>query len=76
MPKYVSLVSNATDQPNCCVLTILNRVKTPFLGLQHRESMYLSRPTEPELSQNAMSGTLIMGTRETLATLKIGCARR
>eukprot|EP00959_Pyramimonas_sp_CCMP1952_P208966 4371146-Pyramimonas_sp.AAC.1 len=35
--KHHSRNFNAGTQRDCCVLTILNRVRTPFLGFQHRE---------------------------------------
>eukprot|EP00959_Pyramimonas_sp_CCMP1952_P411788 8629195-Pyramimonas_sp.AAC.1 len=28
---------NVTNQPDCCALTILNRARTPVLGLQRHE---------------------------------------
>eukprot|EP00959_Pyramimonas_sp_CCMP1952_P031334 657039-Pyramimonas_sp.AAC.1 len=62
-PRY----SNATDEPDCCVLTILNRSRTPFLGPQLRGSSELLRTQNRESFQNATSGTSIMGSRGTLA---------
>eukprot|EP00959_Pyramimonas_sp_CCMP1952_P195160 4080867-Pyramimonas_sp.AAC.1 len=62
MLKYYPRDSNATDQPDCCVLTILNSARKPFLGLQHRESTQLLRPPNLESFSNSMSGTWTMGT--------------
>eukprot|EP00959_Pyramimonas_sp_CCMP1952_P376850 7893081-Pyramimonas_sp.AAC.1 len=70
MPRQCSRDASATDKPDCCVLTILNRARTPFLRLQHSESTYLLRPHNTESFHGTLDHvTLTMGIRETLANV-------
>eukprot|EP00959_Pyramimonas_sp_CCMP1952_P182555 3817769-Pyramimonas_sp.AAC.1 len=76
MSKHCYQNSNATDQPDFCVLTIVDRARMPFLGSQHRQSTQLFHPQNLESVQQTSSGTLIAGIRETLAICMSECAWR
>eukprot|EP00959_Pyramimonas_sp_CCMP1952_P326662 6837836-Pyramimonas_sp.AAC.1 len=60
---------NATDQPDSCVLTTLNRARTPFLRLHTANQRYCC-------ALIILNPMLIMGIREALATVENQqCAR-
>eukprot|EP00959_Pyramimonas_sp_CCMP1952_P189013 3953379-Pyramimonas_sp.AAC.1 len=47
---------------------IMNRAKTPFLGLQRLESTFLLRPDDPEPRQNTIPGISTRRTNVAVAT--------